>query len=76
MSISELLREVRERPTLPPPEMRRAIRKAAGITQARLAGALGVHEITLLRWEHGSHEPRGEHLVAYARALEEMRGLG
>ena len=51
------------------PEEIRAIRKKNKLTQALLAAALGVQEITVKKWESGENTPRGParrllHLIA------------
>jgi DNA-binding transcriptional regulator YiaG len=51
--------------TLPPLSERQRIRRAAGVTQAELADVLGVHSVTVSRWENGSLEPSGRKLVDY-----------
>lgn len=70
--MSALLDEVRESLALPSPEVARQIRVAAEVSQARLASELGVHEITVQRWEAGLHTPHGELRRAYARLLAEL----
>jgi len=70
--MSALLEEVRESLSLPGPDARRQIREAAGVSQARLASELGVHEITVARWEAGLHSPHGETRRSYARLLAEL----
>lgn len=60
---------------LPPPEMRGAIRRAAHGTQAKVAEHLGVHPVTVARWEAGTREPRGELRRRYRDALDEMQAL-
>jgi DNA-binding XRE family transcriptional regulator len=67
-----LIDEVRAR-RLPPPSMRRAIRLGAGVSQVRMAAELGVHRLTFVRWENGTHEPRGESSERYARLLAELQ---
>lgn len=57
---------------LPPPPMRRAIRKNAGITQSDVAAALGVDRVTVARWERGERTPRGALLRAYVKLLESL----
>ncbi len=59
---------------LPPPRMRRAIRQDAGVTQQDVAREMGVHRMTIARWEAGSHQPRGARLVDYIRVLEMLAG--
>lgn len=70
-----LLDEVRQAKNLrlPPPTTARMIRLAAGVTQERLAQELGVHRMTVHRWETGERAPRGLHRVVYARLLDQLR---
>ena len=67
--MSQLLDEVRESLALPRPDVARQIREAAGVSQARLAEELGVHELTVARWEAGARTPHGELRRAYGRLL-------
>lgn len=67
-----LLEEVRESLSLPSPDIARQIREAAGVSQARLAAELRVHELTVHRWEAGTRTPHGELRRAYARLLAEL----
>lgn len=46
------------------------LRKAAGITQEDLAELLGVHIVTLNRWERGHFEPKGSILTKIAEVLK------
>jgi transcriptional regulator with XRE-family HTH domain len=71
--VSQLAQEVRRARRLPPPPLARAIRVAADVSQERMAGALGVHRVTLARWETGRRRPRGELLDAYVALLDELR---
>jgi DNA-binding transcriptional regulator YiaG len=74
--MSALMHEVCEAQSLPPPVVRKAIREGAGVAQERFAGALGVHRVTLARWESRTgQEPRGERRAKYARALRELQEL-
>lgn len=70
--MSALVDEVRESLSLPRPDVARQIREAAGVSQARLAGELGVHELTVHRWEAGTRTPHGELRRAYARLLADL----
>jgi DNA-binding transcriptional regulator YiaG len=70
--MSDLRTVVRESPSLPRPAVRREIRDAAGVSQARLADELGAHLQTVHRWEAGTREPRGELRLAYARLLRQL----
>ncbi len=58
---------------LPSPELARAIRKNAGLTQGDVAEALGVHLITVLHWEKGHNRPRGKNALAYGRLLQALQ---
>jgi DNA-binding transcriptional regulator YiaG len=68
-----LLEEVHMRRQLPSRVLARAIREEAGVSQARLAAALGVHPVTVARWEAGVRHPRGQTLAAYVGLLAELR---
>ena len=68
-----LLDEVRTLQRLPAPARAKAIREAAGVSQERLAEELGVHRVTLARWELGERRPRGHSKIAYAELLEQLR---
>lgn len=61
---------------LPEPARRKAIRRAAGVTHERLAEELGVHRITVLRWEKGSSEPGFRVRARYAELLRAMERAG
>lgn len=67
-----LLDEVRLSNGLPAPPLAREIRRAAGVSRARLARELSVHPITVARWERGTRRPRGEIRLAYARLLADL----
>lgn len=58
---------------LPAPRTRRAIRNDAGISQQEIADEIGVHRMTIARWEAGTHQPRGDRLVQYFQIIEQMR---
>ncbi len=78
MTESTLLREVRDRRSLPSPSRRRAIRTDAGTSQAALAAE--IHRRTGLsctpeaigNYEAGRRTPRGLVLMAYADVLREL----
>jgi DNA-binding transcriptional regulator YiaG len=70
--MSGLVAEVREALSLPGPDAARAIRRAARVSQARIAEELGVHELTVHRWEAGTRTPSGKHRTDYARLLREL----
>lgn len=71
--MSDLLEEVRLRRRMPSPAVRRAIREAAGVTQQRIADEIGVHRMTVARWESGARQPKGADASAYAALLEQLR---
>ena len=56
----------------------RATRAALGLTQADLAEALGVHRVTLAKWEGGTHEPPHtvvlvlQHMLRDAKTIRAM----
>jgi transcriptional regulator with XRE-family HTH domain len=47
----------------------RELREQAGLTQAALAGQVGVGKDAVARWEQGTREPLWSSVVALARAL-------
>ena len=49
-----------------PADMIRGMRRELGLTQAQLAGALGVHPNTLARWERGEITPQYPIMLGYA----------
>lgn len=68
----DLVSEVRERRNLPGPAEATAIRKLAKVSQSRLAAELGVHRVTVARWETGERNPRGEVVERYAALLRAL----
>lgn len=60
---------------LPSPSARRAIRVAAGLTEADIATAVGVHRATVARWELGERSPSAAHLHVYVALLRDLRSL-
>lgn len=72
MSKDQLLavvEEVRMAKSLPSPKMARALREAAGLSQGRIAAALGVSRVAVYRWEGGLRKPRKKNRAAYAALL-------
>ncbi|MFD7302422.1 telomere-associated protein Tap [Streptomyces pharetrae] len=63
------------RAPLPPPEERRRLRKAHGLTIEEVAAALRVRRATVSGWESGKTEPRPPERDAYARLLEGLAKL-
>ncbi len=68
-----LLEEVRASRRLPPPETARWIRKAARVSQTRMARELGVDRVTLAKWEAGAMQPRPAHRASWAALLDELQ---
>lgn len=69
-----LIAEVRESAKqLPAPATARWIRRAARVSQSRLAQAVGVDRTTIARWEAGACEPRGVQRSRYADILEALQ---
>ncbi|MFI6513573.1 multiprotein-bridging factor 1 family protein [Streptosporangium sp. NPDC050855] len=57
---------------LPPPSVRRRVRRSSRATLRDLASVLNVSPMTVLRWEQGKAEPRLEHAIAYRRLLDAL----
>jgi transcriptional regulator with XRE-family HTH domain len=55
--------------TLPPPNVRRALRTSAGLTLAELAADVGVAEATVFYWERGASPRRPAHRHQYMSLL-------
>ncbi|MGX6604794.1 helix-turn-helix domain-containing protein [Micromonosporaceae bacterium Da 78-11] len=51
----------------------RAIRLAAGLSMAEVAGAVGVTEPTIWRWEAGKNRPRGVAAIRWAELLSDLK---
>ncbi|WP_285543705.1 helix-turn-helix transcriptional regulator [Streptomyces lavendulae] len=54
---------------LPATKVRGELRRAAGLTQAQVAAAIGVGRVQVARWETGFAEPRGVRRRAYSHLL-------
>jgi len=74
-TIAELEDRVKTRRGLPPPDLRRAIRKAAGLTHADVAGALGVSRQAVAHWEGGTRTPRAVALKRYSDLLQRLQEI-
>lgn len=55
------------------PELARAIRQAARLTQEDIGDDLDVHRVTVARWELGLRRPRGELRERYLDLLDALR---
>jgi DNA-binding transcriptional regulator YiaG len=67
-----LVEEIRNRRPVPPPRRLRAMRERVGVTQHRLATELGVHPVTVARWEAGTRSPSGSLRDRYLDLLEAL----
>ncbi|WP_228974629.1 helix-turn-helix transcriptional regulator [Streptomyces sp. DH12] len=63
------------RAALPPPQERKRLRRAHGLTVDEVAAALRVRRATVSGWEAGKTEPRPPERDAYARLLEGLAKL-
>jgi DNA-binding transcriptional regulator YiaG len=70
--MDDLVAEVRAARRLPSPATARAIRLSAGVTVTRMAAELGVHRVTLHRWEAGTRTPHGRQRAEYADLLRRL----
>ncbi|MGW5869091.1 telomere-associated protein Tap [Streptomyces sp. NPDC055239] len=68
---------VASRAPLPPPQERKRLRQAHGLTLEQVAAALQVRRATVSGWESSKTrtEPRGPEREAYARLLEQLTKL-
>ena len=64
-----VVEEVRLTAKMPTPKMARALREAAGLSQGRIADALGVSRVAVGRWEAGLRKPRSKNKAAWAVLL-------
>lgn len=70
--MNQLIAQAKALRDLPTPERAKCIRAAAGITQDVLAEEVGVHRVTIARWEAGLTRPGGAPGVKYARLLRQL----
>ena len=78
---TKLADKVRANRSLPAPEIRRAIRLGARLSQQDIADAMndagvGITRATVSRWETGDRRPRGEALVRYTEILRSLQEFG
>jgi DNA-binding XRE family transcriptional regulator len=60
------------RTDLPAPEVRRRVRREAGLTLAEVGRLLGVTGSTVSRWERGTMPPEGASRLVYAALLRAL----
>ncbi|WP_234329625.1 telomere-associated protein Tap [Streptomyces viridochromogenes] len=68
-AVDALLEQVAQ-DDLPPPDERKRLREAAGLSQTQVAKATGTRREAVGNWESGRTEPRPPQRAAYARLLE------
>ncbi|MEV0487834.1 helix-turn-helix transcriptional regulator [Streptomyces sp. NPDC050508] len=66
---------IASRSPLPPPQERKRLRQAHGLTLDEVAAALQVRRATVSGWEAGKTEPRPPERDAYARLLKQLARL-
>lgn len=71
--LDEALQTAALRRSLPPPQHRRRLREAAGLTQCELSRAVEVTPSAISRWESGRRDPTGPRLARYVHALARLR---
>ncbi len=71
MGIDEILERARGQ-RIPTPEVCRALRRRAGLTQTDLAEVLGIDRASVARYELGTRRPRGETAAAYRQLLDRL----
>ena len=71
--MENLIDQVRVWRRLPAPAACRAIRLGAGVSQECLACEIGVHRVTVARWECGARKPRGRLLRRSVEVLEMLQ---
>lgn len=49
--------------------MLKELRKKKGLSQEKLAQLIGVHWMTIIRWEKGEGSPRTHHFIKIREAL-------
>jgi transcriptional regulator with XRE-family HTH domain len=60
---------------LPSPALARELRRDAGLSQELVAQELGVHRVTLNRWERGRQHPSRGARDRWADLLSELRDV-
>ena len=55
------------------PALAKAIRESVKVSQQEVADELGVHRVTVARWELGARRPRGRLLTAYTQLLRQLQ---
>lgn len=72
IELADLMEKARFARQLPQPEVCRALRRSAGLTQEDLADTVGVSRQAIAAYEAGDRRPRGEHLRRYVEVLRAL----
>ncbi len=72
-TLESLTQRLQARRGLPPPDVRRTLRRVAGASQADVAEVIGVTRQAVQLWEAGTRTPRGTNLDAYLDVLRVFR---
>jgi DNA-binding transcriptional regulator YiaG len=72
-TVEDLTQRLQARRELPPPELRRTLRRVAGASQTDVAEVVGVTRQAVQLWEAGRRTPRGANLDAYLGVLQVFR---
>lgn len=76
-TLETLTRRLQARRELPPPDLRRTLRRVAGASQADVAEVIGVTRQAVQLWEAGTRTPRDGNLDAYLDVLQAFwRAMG
>lgn len=73
----QLTARITVRRSLPAPQMRRAIRNAAGASLQEVAGAFDppVSRHAVMAWERGTRNPNSKHVGQYVAILRALQGI-
>jgi DNA-binding transcriptional regulator YiaG len=72
-TLGDLTQRLQTRRQLPPPDVRRTLRRVAGASQSDVAEVVGVTRQAVHLWEAGVRTPRGSNLDAYLEVLAAFR---
>jgi DNA-binding transcriptional regulator YiaG len=70
--LRDTISQAQARRRLPPPEVRAALRREAGLSLRDAAHLLGVSATAVGFWETGHRTPARNHVGAYLRLLDEL----
>jgi DNA-binding transcriptional regulator YiaG len=74
--LEQVMAKVAARRALPAPPVLRALREAAGLSEADVARVLGVSSVAVSRYERGQRTPRNARVVQkYVAFLARLRSM-